>query len=139
MEIIYSLGEIESIAKKILLLAKNYSIISFSGEMGAGKTTLINFICQQLGVDETVNSPTYAIIQEYKTKTGKAIYHMDLYRIKNNQEAIEAGVEDCLQSGSLCLVEWPENATLLFDQQTVSIFLETISETIRKLVIQLPQ
>jgi ATPase, YjeE family len=138
MEIIYNLDEIENIAKKIVPLAHEYKIITFSGDLGAGKTTLINSICKQLGVEEIVNSPTYALIQEYEFGEGNIIYHMDLYRIKNEAEAADAGIEDCLLSGELCLVEWPQKVESIFPEQTVNVFLETLSPDKRKLVVKLP-
>ena len=129
---------LEKSPEEFISLIDQYKIIAFSGELGAGKTTLINAICKALGVEETVTSPTYAIIQEYHPTIG-IIYHMDLYRIKSIEEAIDAGIEDCLQSKDLCLVEWPEKAQLLFPPETVYASLQTISSDSRKLVVQLPQ
>lgn len=139
MEIIYSLAEIENVSKELVLLVQDYTIIAFSGDLGAGKTTLINAICKELGIEERVTSPTYALIQEYEVENGKTVYHMDLYRIKNSQEAFDAGVEDCLLGGELCLVEWPERARIIFPDETVYISIETLSSDTRKLVVQLPQ
>lgn len=139
MEIIYNLNDIENVSKKFILLTRDYKIITISGELGAGKTTFINAVCKELGVEEMVTSPTYAIIQEYHFGIEKIIYHMDLYRIKSIEEAIESGVEDCLQSGELCIVEWPEKAILLFPEETVHASLQTLSINMRKLVVQLPQ
>ena len=139
MEIIFNLEEIENAAKKFISLIGDYKVITFSGELGAGKTTFIGAVCKGLGVEETVTSPTYAIIQEYYFGRKKIIYHMDLYRIKSTEEAIEAGIEDCLQSGELCMVEWPEKAALLFPEDTVYASLQTNSSGMRKLVVQLPQ
>ena len=92
-----------------------------------------------MGVKETVTSPTYAIIQEYYFEKTDIIYHIDMYRIKNIDEAIEAGVEDCLMSGKLCMVEWPEKAMVLFPSETVYSSLQTLSADRRKLIVQLPQ
>lgn len=139
MEFIFNLDEIENAAKKFISLIRDYKVITFSGDLGAGKTTFINAVCKALGVEETVTSPTYAIIQEYQFGNKKIIYHMDLYRIKSIEEAIEAGIEDCLQSGELCMVEWPEKAILLFHGETVHATLQTISNDQRKMVVQLPQ
>ncbi|KAA9041580.1 tRNA (adenosine(37)-N6)-threonylcarbamoyltransferase complex ATPase subunit type 1 TsaE [Ginsengibacter hankyongi] len=138
MEFIFDLNNIQTIANNFISLFDKYKIIAFSGELGAGKTTLINAICKQLGVNESVTSPTYSIIQEYYSDS-IIIYHMDLYRIKSIEEAIEAGIEDCLQSKNLCLVEWPEKAMSLFPGETVYASLKTVSNSVRKLIVQLPQ
>ena len=139
MEIIYNLDEIEMVSKFFITIIKDFKIFTFSGELGSGKTTLINTICLSQGVVDTVTSPTYSIIQEYRSGNELIIYHLDLYRIKNTREAIDAGVEECLMSGELCLIEWPENARSLLPKQTVSIFFETLSAERRKLVVELPQ
>ena len=138
MEFDFNIDEIQSAAKIIIRLIDKYKIIAFSGELGAGKTTLINAICQELGVKEHVTSPTYSIIQEYPIDN-IIIYHMDLYRIKNVDEAIDAGIEDCLKSDNLCLVEWPQKAGSLFPEETVYISLQTLSGNARKLIVELPQ
>jgi len=137
MEFVFDLDDIQNIAKKFIPLIDKCKIIAFSGELGAGKTTLINAICKQLGVEENVTSPTYTIIQEYHSNN-IIIYHVDLYRIKSIEEAIDAGIEDCLQGEDLCLVEWPEKASLLFPENTVYASLQTVSNNIRKLIVQLP-
>ena len=138
MEIIYILDGIEHATAGLIRLTKDYKVFTFSGELGAGKTTLIAKICQGLGVQEPVSSPTYSIIQEYELPDGSLIYHMDLYRIKNISEAVDVGIEDCLLSNELCFVEWPEIATSLFPAKTIHIKLQTISSYKRKLVAQLP-
>ena len=138
MEIIYILDGIEHAAAELITLTKDYKVFTFSGELGAGKTTLIAKICQGLGVQEPVSSPTYSIIQEYELPDESLIYHMDLYRIKNISEAVDVGIEDCLLSNELCFVEWPEIATSLFPAKTIHIKLQTISSFKRKLVAQLP-
>ncbi len=138
MEFIFELGNIETVAKKVISLNYKYTITAFSGELGAGKTTLIAAICKALGVKENVTSPTYSIIQQYVAGK-KNIYHIDLYRIKNAEEAIDAGVEDCIQSGDVCLVEWPEKAFFLFPEKTVFISLQPLPDNKRKLIVQLPR
>ena len=138
MEFDYNIDEIQSAAKIIIRLIDKYKIIAFIGDLGAGKTTLINAICHELGVKQHVTSPTYSIIQEYQIDN-IVIYHMDLYRIKSIDEAIDAGIEDCLKSDSLCLVEWPQKAGSLFPEETVYISLQTLSGNARKLIVELPQ
>ena len=138
MEFDFNIDEIQNVARKIILLVDPFKIIAFSGELGAGKTTLINAICQELGVKQHVTSPTYSIIQEYQVGS-RIIYHMDLYRIKNIDEAIDAGIEDCLNGDNLCLVEWPQKASSLFPKETVDISLEPLNQNTRKLIVELPQ
>ncbi|MGN6195982.1 MAG: tRNA (adenosine(37)-N6)-threonylcarbamoyltransferase complex ATPase subunit type 1 TsaE [Ginsengibacter sp.] len=138
MEIFFELDDIESTAKDFLKMANGYQVFGFSGELGAGKTTFISALCDELQVAETVSSPTFSIIQEYKTKTSKIIYHIDLYRIKNKEEAMDAGIEDCLNSNEICFVEWPEKAPEIFPPDTVFTNIVTISPTSRKLMVTFP-
>jgi tRNA threonylcarbamoyladenosine biosynthesis protein TsaE len=138
MEIFFELDDIENTAKDFLKMANGHQVFAFSGELGAGKTTFISALCDELQVAETVSSPTFSIIQEYKTKTNKIIYHIDLYRIKNKEEAMDAGIEDCLNSNEICFVEWPEKAPEIFPPGTVFTNIVTISSTSRKLIITFP-
>jgi len=139
MEIVFELADIESTANKFLEVCKNYKVFAFSGDLGAGKTTFINALCKKLGVEETVTSPTYSIIQEYTTNADEIIYHMDLYRIKNKEEAIEAGIEDCIYSNEICMVEWPGKAPSIFPDETVYSTFEILSDSKRKLIVELPR
>lgn len=84
-------------------------VYAFDGNIGAGKTTFIKAICQELGVTDTVNSPTFAIVNEYETAKGYIIYHFDCYRLNRLQEAYDLGAEEYLHSGQICFIEWPEN------------------------------
>lgn len=138
MEIVFEEHEIEKTAKHFLELAKGYKIFAFSGELGAGKTTFINALCNQLNATEAATSPTYSIIQEYHTKEGLIIYHMDWYRLKDMEEALDAGVEDCLESGNICMIEWPEKAMELLPEQTIFSTFKLISMSARKLVVTIP-
>lgn len=138
MEIFFELDEIQRIAKEFLKICRNYKVYAFSGELGSGKTTFISALCKELNVAETVSSPTFSIIQEYNTIVRKIIYHIDLYRIKSSREAMEAGIEECLNSDEICLVEWPEKAMDIFPAGTVFSNLAILSSTKRKLIIQLP-
>lgn len=134
MEIVFELDEIEKTAKYFLQLNQKSKLFAFSGDLGAGKTTFINALCREMGVTETVTSPTYSIIQEYATEIGKVIYHIDLYRVKDEQEAMDAGIEDCLNSDEICMVEWPERAPEIFPSETIFTRIETISANKRKLM-----
>lgn len=138
MEISYQFDEIDQIAEEFLNQTKGFTIFAFSGELGAGKTTLISRICKQLGVAETVTSPTFSIIQEYATLGGNAIFHMDLYRIRTREEAVDAGIEDCLSGNQICLVEWPEKVPEIFPEKTIFTDIEILSKDQRKLVIHFP-
>ena len=132
MELSFRLNEIENTAKTILA-ASNYKVVAFHGEMGAGKTTFIHAFCKALNVIDIVTSPTFSIINEYNTAGGGIVYHMDLYRLKTNEEAVNAGVEDCLYSGNICLVEWPENAPGIFPNETLHLKIFVIGDEMRKI------
>ena len=135
MDVSFSLNKINEAAGKFLKAVAGKNIIALHGEMGAGKTTFVHAVCNMLGVKNSVSSPTFSIINEYKSAEGKTIYHIDLYRLKNEQEAINAGVEDCLNSGNICLVEWPEIAPALFPNDTVHCYISITGDSERKLVI----
>jgi tRNA threonylcarbamoyladenosine biosynthesis protein TsaE len=137
MEVNFSLNEIDAAAKELLAQAGNYKVFAFYGEMGAGKTTFIHALCEAMEVVDVVSSPTFSIINEYKTKQGRTVYHMDLYRIKDESEAINAGVEDCLYSGNICLVEWPDKAAGILPDDTLQLYITSIADNTRKLKINL--
>ncbi len=103
-----SLEELPAAAKKMLKSFGDEKVILFYGEMGAGKTTLIKALCEELGVKDVVTSPTYSIVNQYKTASGQKVYHFDFYRINSVDEAYDMGYEDYFYSKSYCLVEWPE-------------------------------
>jgi len=106
--IIKSIDQIDQVAEAFLALTSKYKVITFNGAMGAGKTTFIKAICKKLEVIDAVNSPTFAIINEYATVWGDLIYHFDFYRIKNLKEAMSIGSEDYFYSSNKCFIEWPE-------------------------------
>ena len=137
MELIFSLEKIEIAAKKFIDLLKDRTVVAFHGNLGAGKTTFIKAVCKQLGVKENVSSPTFSIINQYTSANNKTIFHIDLYRLKDNAEAINAGVEECIFSGDTCFIEWPERVSILPDDR-VNVFIEPISETERRLTCKLP-
>ena len=106
--VIESLNEIDSVAEAFLALTSKHNVIAFNGEMGAGKTTFIKALCKKLEVIDPVNSPTFAIINEYANTWGDLIYHFDFYRLKNLKEALNIGAEDYFYSGNKCFIEWPD-------------------------------
>ena len=138
MEWIFSLKDLQRTAKEIWRSIQDERILAFHGEMGAGKTTFIHALCDVKKVKDIVGSPTFSIINEYAfTEEGKEkmIYHIDLYRLKDEQEAIQAGVEDCLYSDHICLIEWPEKISSLLPTDALHIYLSIIDETTRRLIL----
>lgn len=137
MDSYFNLENIATAAKDFLQKIKENKLIAFHGDMGAGKTTFIKELCRQLQVTDIVSSPTYAIIHQYKTADEQRVYHLDLYRIKDEEEALMAGVEECFYSGNYCLVEWPEKAPGLFPKNTLHCYLSAAGNNERKLQIKM--
>jgi tRNA threonylcarbamoyladenosine biosynthesis protein TsaE len=138
MEIQFSLDTIWEAASQFWKEAANTTVFAFHGEMGAGKTTFIHALCKVKGVTSTVGSPTYSLINEYayhKDGAEQRLLHMDLYRLKSEEEAIQTGVEDALYSGNICLAEWPERAPGIFPEETVHVYLEITDSGKRRLRI----
>ena len=113
--------ELQPIAARLIECYSGKRIFAFHGEMGAGKTTFIKTICENLKVTDTVSSPTFAIINEYVTENSGTVYHFDLYRIKAWTEMLEIGYEDYFFSGNYCLLEWPEKIVNLLPEETVHV------------------
>jgi tRNA threonylcarbamoyladenosine biosynthesis protein TsaE len=136
MQITFHRSRIKTIAAQLWQQAGGCKVWAFHGEMGSGKTTLIHALCDILKVEDAVGSPTFAIINEYKSPVSGIIFHMDWYRVKDEKEAIEAGCEDCIESGNLSLIEWPEKALQLLPVNTFHIFIEIINEHERALTAE---
>ena len=132
MELIYTINQIQETAKAIVATMQKGQLYAFYGQMGAGKTTLIKAICQELGVIEEVNSPTFAIVNEYEGNNG-TIYHFDFYRINRPEEALDFGLFDYFDSGNICLMEWPECVETLLPDDTIKITITVIDENTRKI------
>ena len=132
MDIVYTFQDIQEAAATLWNSVKDRKILAFHGDLGAGKTTFIRALCSQLGIKDLVSSPSFSIINEYDSISGR-VYHMDLFRIKDEDEAIRAGVEDCVNSGFTCLVEWPERAGGIFPSDTLNIYMEVLDEQTRKI------
>lgn len=118
---IESLDKIDVAAKEFIRAMGDNTVFAFRGEMGAGKTTFIKAICENLGVSDTINSPTFAIVSEYRSDSAELIYHFDFYRINKIEEAYDFGYEDYFFSGSLCFIEWPEKIESLLPHDTVNV------------------
>jgi len=116
-----SLQELDSAAMKFLEAAGDATVIAFSGELGAGKTTFIQAICKNLGITVEVNSPTFSLVNEYFTPEGDSVFHFDFYRIETQGELFDMGYEEYFYSGSLCLIEWPEKAPGLMPEDTLMV------------------
>lgn len=119
--IIKDKGQLHQAAEKFISLTKGKRIFAFYGQMGAGKTTFIKCICEALGALDTVTSPTFTLVNEYKTYQGESLYHIDFYRIRKTEEAFDFGLEEYLYSGSFCFMEWPELIEDLLPPGTVKV------------------
>ena len=137
MELIIQLDQIE-VAARLFWQKVSGKVFAFHGEMGAGKTTFITALCFAKGVRSAMGSPTFSLINEYvfvEDGESHTIFHLDLYRVKDETEAINAGIEDCLYSGNICFVEWPEKIPGLLPEDAVHISIVVIDETCRLLKI----
>ena len=130
-----SIDTIHETARQFIGLIGDRTVFAFNGKMGAGKTTFIKAICEMMGVKETVNSPTFSIVNEYEAADGRIIYHFDCYRITNTQEALDLGAEDYLYSGNLCFIEWSENMTPLLPDSLVNVDIEEQEDGKREIKI----
>ncbi|MBO5456850.1 MAG: tRNA (adenosine(37)-N6)-threonylcarbamoyltransferase complex ATPase subunit type 1 TsaE [Muribaculaceae bacterium] len=135
--LIPTLSDLDAAAQEFLSLMGDETVYTFEGEMGAGKTTFINALCRALGVeDDPTGSPTFSIINEYRSDTtAELIYHFDLYRIESLEQAFDIGVEDYLDSGALCLIEWPDRIDDILPDDTVRVKIEVSPKGGRRLII----
>ena len=125
-EKVFTLVDLKAISIELLNQMNGFKVIAFSGELGSGKTTIISSLCGLLGVEDVVGSPTFSLVNEYAyLEDGKAkrIYHIDAYRIKDLEEAREAGIEECFDGDGFCFVEWPERIEKLLPFQRLNVFL----------------
>lgn len=132
-----TLDALPEAARKFIGLMGDATVFAFYGEMGAGKTTFIRALTKALGVDEDeANSPSFSIINEYRSDTtAELIYHFDLYRLESIEEAFDIGVEDYLDSGALCLLEWPERIADILPDDTVKVTVSELADGSRELRI----
>ena len=131
----YALNELNAIAKEIITSA-THKILLFNGEMGAGKTTLIKEICAVLNVEDSPSSPTFSLVNEYQTTTGETVFHFDFYRIDNEEEAFDMGIEDYLYNNAWCLIEWPEKVKNLLPLETVSLNISILEDGQRNIELK---
>jgi tRNA threonylcarbamoyladenosine biosynthesis protein TsaE len=127
--------EIGKAARQIIDFSDNLKNWLFYGEMGAGKTTLITAICREYKIVDLVNSPSFAIINEYQDEQGKSFFHFDFYRLKQETEAMTLGLEEYFYSGSICMIEWPSKIPNLLPETYLKITLEIISDNSRLIIV----
>lgn len=125
------IDEIRDVARQFLKLVGDHKIMAFYGKMGVGKTTFIKALCEELGVQDVINSPTFAIVNEYMDGEGETIYHFDFYRIKRPEEVFDIGFEEYVYSGNLCLMEWPELIEPVLPEETLKITITENPDTTR--------
>ena len=129
-----SLEHIQTAAREFLQKTSGRNLIAFYAPMGAGKTTFTSALCRELGIEEdAVGSPTFAIVNEYRTQEGDSVYHFDFYRITRPEEALDIGLFDYLDSGSLCLMEWPENIEDILPEDTLKVYIRVNPDLSRTL------
>lgn len=130
----YQLSDLPAVAEQILEKPAS-KILLFYGEMGSGKTTLIKELAKQLGVEDVTSSPTFSLVNEYHSKNGEILYHFDFYRIENEEEAYDMGIEEYLDSKAWCFIEWPENVENLLPLESVVIKLTINPDNTRTIQI----
>ncbi len=133
---ITSQDELPQVAKAVIEALGRRTVVAFRGEMGAGKTTLIREIVAQLGATDTVTSPTFALVNQYRGSHNRTIYHFDFYRIDDIREAYDLGYEEYFYSGEICLVEWPEKIESLLPENTIQVRITVDSDTARTFEIE---
>ena len=138
MEIkIQSLDQIHEAARQFIAEMGDNTVFALYGKMGAGKTTFIKAVCEELGVSDVITSPTFAIVNEYRSDTaGELIYHFDFYRIKKLEEVYDMGYEDYFYSGALCFIEWPELVEERLPGNTIKVTIEEIENGERKVTLE---
>lgn len=135
MNLDYSIDDISTIAKK-LVSSTEQKILLFYGNMGVGKTTLIKEVCKTLNSDDVISSPTFSLVNEYRTKDNEVIYHFDFYRIEDEEEAYDIGIEDYFDSNGWCLIEWPENIQNLLPLNSMEVHLTEIEGGLRNIQLK---
>lgn len=132
--LIRSVENIDEASVEFLKRNPANKVIALYGEMGAGKTTFTKALCKALGVVDGVNSPTFTLINEYRTKSGETIYHFDFYRINKLEEAFDIGFEEFAESGNLCIIEWPEKIEQILPSDTLRVKISVLDDGKRELI-----
>ena len=132
---IRNLDEIRAVAKEFVAALGNRTVVAFYGKMGVGKTTFIKAVCEELGVTDVINSPTFAIVNEYMSGAGEPVYHFDFYRIRRPEEVLDIGYYEYIDSGCLCLMEWPELIEDLLPEETVRVNITENADKTRTLTL----
>ena len=136
MDAIFTLQTINEVAAMFWKRYQQRKVWAFHAAMGTGKTTFIHSLCNHvLNIKENISSPTFSIINEYNSPIAGTVFHTDWYRLKEEEEAINAGIEDILHSGNICLIEWPEKAINLLPDNTLHIFMEALDEHTRRIFL----
>ncbi len=135
MKITFSLEQIDEVASQLLVANPN-KVILFHGEMGVGKTTLIKALAKTLGVKDATSSPTFSLVNEYQTSENRLLYHFDVYRLKNESEAYDMGIEDYLYSGNWCFIEWAEKIPNLIPEQHSVIEIKLTADGKREVLLR---
>ena len=133
--VVDSLDGLKDVAEAVIDSLEGRNVVAFCGAMGAGKTTLISAIMEHLGSDDNVTSPTFALVNQYSTDAGDAVYHFDFYRINRIEEVFDMGYEEYFYSGDLCLIEWPELIEDLLPEDAMVVRIEVLSPTERRFTI----
>lgn len=131
----YSLESLSEVASTIITTTKNKTLL-FYGQMGVGKTTLIKEICKQLGVLDNISSPTFSLVNEYQTEKKEKVFHFDFYRITDEEEALDIGIEEYLENNDWCFIEWPENIENLLPLDAVQIHLSILEDGKRNIQLK---
>ncbi|WP_373810045.1 tRNA (adenosine(37)-N6)-threonylcarbamoyltransferase complex ATPase subunit type 1 TsaE [Porphyromonas loveana] len=132
--IIDGTSDLERAAHDFIAQMEDHTVFAFHAPMGTGKTTFIKAVCEELGVADVINSPTFSIINEYRSdQTGELIYHFDCYRLNKIEDALNLGIEDYFESGSLCFIEWPELLAPILPSDTVMVHIEEMEDGKRRL------
>jgi tRNA threonylcarbamoyladenosine biosynthesis protein TsaE len=131
----YGLDDLTNIAKEVIATSENKTLL-FYGNMGVGKTTLIKKICKELGTDDVTSSPTFSLVNEYHTNSGEIVYHFDFYRIEQEEEAYDIGIEDYFYSDAWCLIEWPEHIQNLLPLKSTEVHLTQLENGQRNIQLK---